>query len=730
MRSRLTSAITLFAFFTLTSSLGHAVVDPQQLDITGPAGSTAFGRTVTVLPNGNIVVTDPAFTPPVVNAPQGLGGIGAVYLHSPTGTLISTLTGTQTNDSIGSGGITVLKNGNFVIHSPSWDRGGIVDAGAVTWASGVSGISGVVGIENSLVGSIANDLVGELQAQALSNGNYVLPCPHWNNAAAVDAGAAVWANGSTGRIGSLSASNALVGGTSFDYVGLRSNSSNNNNGVVALNNGNYVIASSFWANGAFTDAGAITWGNGTTGVFGVISNSNSLVGTHDLDYLGGGDTATKGAVFALNDGNYVVTSPEWNGGFGAVTWANGSTGLFGNVSINNAKIGGHNFDFVGAGGITELFSGGYVIASPHWRSGNITRVGAVTWVGAGGLLNGVISSLNSLIGTKLDDFVGTRVVALSNGHYVVASPLWDGSQSNTGAVTWANGFTGLVGTVNAGNSLVGSSSNDKVGDQLTALSNGNYVVTSQFWDKGAIPDVGAVTLGQPLGTVGLVFALNALTGSSAGDRIGSNGITALTNGNFVVSSLEWNNGLVTNAGAATWVNGSSGPFGVVSAANSLIGTQADERVGLVQALSEGNYVVNSPFWGARRGAVTWANGAVGRFGIVTTANSLVGSNVEDQVGDLTRGLGNDGYVVYSPLWNGSADATNVGAVTLAAGGGIAGAITGINSVRGTAPNGGPNLVYDYDSVRKHLIVGRPDSNIVSIFNLPDIILVDGFETAL
>jgi len=34
----------------------------SQIDIAGPPGSGAFGMSVAVLPNGNIVVTDPAFT--------------------------------------------------------------------------------------------------------------------------------------------------------------------------------------------------------------------------------------------------------------------------------------------------------------------------------------------------------------------------------------------------------------------------------------------------------------------------------------------------------------------------------------------------------------------------------------------------------------------------------------------------------------------------------------------
>ena len=95
----------------------------DQVDIAGPAGSGAFGTSVTVLPNGNIVVTDP-------NGP--VSNVGAVYLYSPTGVLISTLTGSSLDDRVGDGGITVLANGNYVIRSSLWNNGGIVDAGAVT----------------------------------------------------------------------------------------------------------------------------------------------------------------------------------------------------------------------------------------------------------------------------------------------------------------------------------------------------------------------------------------------------------------------------------------------------------------------------------------------------------------------------------------------------------------------------------------------------------------------
>ena len=56
-------------------------------------------------------------------------------------------------------------------------------------------------------------------------------------------------------------------------------------------------------------------------------------------------------------------------------------------------------------------------------------------------------------------------------------------------------------------------------------------------------------------------------------------MTVLANGNYVVASADWDNGAAVNAGAATWGSGTTGVSGVVSAANSLVGSTADDRVG-------------------------------------------------------------------------------------------------------------------------------------------------------
>ena len=59
-----------------------------------------------------------------------------------------------------------------------------------------------------------------------------------------------------------------------------------NEAVFPLSRGNYVIASQHWDDGTKVDAGAITFANGKTGITGTIDSSNSLVGKIDSEMTG------------------------------------------------------------------------------------------------------------------------------------------------------------------------------------------------------------------------------------------------------------------------------------------------------------------------------------------------------------------------------------------------------------------------------------------------------------
>ncbi len=641
-------------------------------DLNPAAGDEHGSGSILELGNGNILVASPLDDFVATDA-------GAVRLYKPDGTLLSMLCGSTANDQAGETVTTLTSRNSAVTWTSKWSNAGQANAGAVTWIDGTAGISGIVSESNSLVGSSTDD--GESsRVIPLTNNNYVVSTPYWDNSSATNAGAVTWGNGLGGSVGIISTANSLTGSTADDQVG----------NVTALANGNYVVSSLLWTKGTVDHAGAVTWGDGFKGTVGSVSAANSLTGTKRGDQVGN--------VTALTNGNYVVSAKGWdNGKFtnaGMATLVNGLTGAVGTVNPTNSLVGSKSNDYVGEM-VTALANGNFVVVSAGWDNGTTIDAGAVTWGdGVSGAV-GTISTANSLVGSATDDLASAHVTALTNGHFVVSSPGWDnGSVTDAGAITWGSGTGGTVGTISAANSLVGSTTKDALASTVTALTNGNFVVALPNWDNGLVAEVGAVTWGNGLGgSVGAISDVNSLVGSSINDGNHLT-VTPLTNGHYVVGAPFWDNGSVTNAGAVTWGNGVSGIAGVISAANSLVGSTINDYAGSkdsgdnkVTALKNGNYVVSSTEWDkgstTNAGAVTWGDGLGGTVGAISDVNSLVGSKKGDHVGAVTP-LPDGRFVVTSPSWD-SGSITNAGAITLLSGlGKTAGEINSANSMVGSS----------------------------------------------
>lgn len=686
----------------------------MQMDIAGPAGSQRFGSRVAVLPNGNLVVADTA-------------GAGAVHLYSAGGDLISTLTGSTGGDHIGMDGIHVLADGDFLVASTEWTnpQTGAVFAGALTRVDGEKGLFGTVSELNSLVGSQDHDLVGGW-VRALPGGGYVALAPEWDNGAVEDAGAAVVVPAGVPRTGSISGFNALVGSKAGDRIG--------SGGISTLDNGNIVLNSPEWDNGPLQDVGAATWVDTQQGLAGVVSATNSLIGSTPGDRVGSPGTT------ALGNGNYVVASTAWSHGglanAGAATWCDGATGCTGEVGVGNSLVGVQAEDAVGWH-VQALANGHYIVSSPRWDADDSADVGAVTWGDGVAGTTGPVASANSITGSKAQDQVGSKgVLALANGHYVVLSPGWtNGSAAYAGAATWAPGDAPTAAVVAPANSLIGVLPGDRVGTDGQALANGNYVIGSPRWnlDAGAGEQHGAVTWGNGVeGITGPVSPANSLVGSRANDRVGMT-VLALDDGNYVVLSPGWDNASTVDAGAATWADGSIETIGVVGPQNSLIGSSAGDLVGngISLALQDGGYVVSSPDWngpGSRLGAVTVVAAGGIRSGVVGVANSLHGSGNNDSVGPVFP-LADGNVVSATPLWDGAVQ--NGGAVTLVRGdGSTVGPVGPHNSVVGEVTHGGPGMAYNfaYDPARRRLAVGLAAENRVTLLWLPAAeIFASGFE---
>jgi hypothetical protein len=627
------------------------------------------------LSNGNYVVTSANWNSNRGAVTWGNGTSGISGTISAANSLVGSNPGDGYNNGYADF-VVPLSNGNYVVGARQWNG----NRGAATWGDGSTGVSGTVSDTNSLVGSSPGDMVG--LAFSLSNGNYVIDSPKWNG----ERGAVTWGSASTGITGAISDVNSLVGSNPGDYIGATYVYYDGYPvpGITSFPNGNYVVDSTLWSD----DRGAVTWGNGSTGINGTISEANSLVGSSPGDYVGGtpGSGTYGGDVSLLSNGNYVVASPNWHGR-GAATWGNGSTGISGTVSDANSLAGQG-----GPLGITALSNGNYLVKSPGWNGNS----GAVTWGDGSTGSRGTISETNSLVGSDPGDAVFSAF-ALSNGNYVVDAPRWN---DHRGAVAWGNGNGGTVGTVSAANSLVGSNPGDLVGgfdagegielSPPTVLSNGNYVVDSPDWNgyRGAVTWRNGST-----GVSGTVSAANSLVGNSPGDLVGSEygvpTLIPLNNGNYVVRSANWN----SDRGAATWGNGGTGVSGTISEANSLVGSNPGDAVAIdsVTPLSNGNYVVPSLVWNHGRGAVTWGDGNTGVSGTISEANSLVGSNPGDRVGYQITPLSSGDYVANSPDWNGQRGAATWMSGTSGQTLDGLGPVTLQNSLVGRAPGANLNI---------------------------------------
>lgn len=767
--------------FTITTSA-------TQIDIPPPAGSGAFGTNVYALSSGNYVVTDPSW-----DTAGGVADVGAVYLYSATGTLINVVTGSSSGDGVGSNGVYLLANGNYVIASPFWRNGAVAAAGALTYCNGATGCSGVVSATNSLVGSSNLDRLGSLVE--LPNGNYVAIAPRWSKGPISQVGAVTFCP-ATGCTGPVTAANSLTGSTALDGVGTDGvtilsdgdfvvstflwdngaiadagaatfcsgtsgcpigvvSAANSSVGMAAgdlqssvfpLPNGDYVIASLFWDNGTTANAGAVRHCSGTTGCVGPHSSANSLIGTGAGDLVGSGyrpdGAETPATPFVLlSDGDYLIVSPSWGGSgparAGAVTYCSGTTGCTGPITTGNSLVGSTSGDRVGGSGVFALANGNYVVGTADWNNGTAFSAGAATFCGSAAGCVGPVTTANSLVGTRINERVGTAITPLSNGNYIVRSPNWRGPGTGFGAATFCGAATGCTGLISSSNSLVGSTDGDAVGEfGVTGLPDGRYIVQTRSWDNGDIANVGAVTLCPATGCTGTISPANSLVGALAGNFVGTS-VTVLTNGNYVVSSNFWDSDAAPDVGAVTLCGGASGCVGPVTSSNSLIGSTPSDQVGNfpVVPLSNGNYVVNSRTWNnaavADAGALTWCSGTTGCTGPITPLNSLVGSTANDQIGssrpqnafvNTVAALPNGYWVAFSPFWDSGA-ATDAGAVTYANGNTpTVGTLTATNSVRGALTNSGQQLRAFANPINNDLIVSRSRENAVTIFQL-DAVLV-------
>ena len=528
------------------SSTPGSIVSFELIDPTPGAGDK-FGQSVVILANGNIVVSDP-------NDSSIAANNGAVHLYNPlTQTLVASIYGDNANDQIGLGSVTALANNNFVLAAPGDNLPGVADAGTVRLIDGATGIQ----VGTTIAGNDPADGIGFI-VTALANGNFVIAAPLDDLPGLVDAGSVRLVNGTT----NLEIPGGLItGDDADDNLG--------SGGVTTLTNNNYIVSTPLDTVSGNVAAGSVRLVDGSTGV----QIGAAIEGDNPGDSIGTGGT------ISLTNGNYAIGSPADDAG----AISNGSAQLVDGVSgiqIGASIVGDGGND--GLGFVTALANGNFAVAAPDDDVGPGPTIngGSVRLVdGTTGAQIGI-----AIEGDATNDKLGFGdTISLANNNFVIASIDDEvGPVVKAGSVRLVNGVTGLEIGINAGNNA-----NDQLGFSatgVTALTNDNFVIASQLDDTG-LADNGSVRLID--GVTGLPIVGGTITGGTVSDQLGSGGVTALANNDYViVSPLDDEGGV--DFGSVRLVDGTNG----MQIGTSITGSVADDmELATVTGSPAGDYYI-------------------------------------------------------------------------------------------------------------------------------------------
>ncbi|MGY8908186.1 MAG: beta strand repeat-containing protein [Pseudomonadales bacterium] len=484
--------------------IGTTIAGDTASDFLGINGVTALGSNNFVIASAYDDVNS------VVNA-------GSVMLvNGTTGAQIgTTLAGDTASDNLGGTRITALGNNNFVIASAYDDVNSVVNAGSVMLINGATGAQ-----INTIEGDTAHDALGLSGVTALGNNNFVIASRNDDVNSVTLAGSVMLINGVTGaQIGTT-----LAGDTASDQLG--------ENGVTALGNNNFVIASAYDDVNSVTDAGSVMLINGATG-----AQINTIEGDTANDWLG------NSSVTALGNNNFVIAS-LWDDvnsvvNAGSVMLINGATG----AQIGTTIAGDTLYDELGGASITALGNNNFVIASIYHDVNSVVNAGSVMLVnGATGAQIG-----STIAGDTRDDYLGnSSITALGNNNFVIASAYDDvNSVSNAGSVMLVSGATGAQ----IGTTIAGYTANDNLGNSgVTALGNNNFVIASRNDDVNSVVNAGSIRQIDTTGT-----QVSIIAGAATNDMSAISVTDASTHNFYVVSLRSFDNNSMTDSGFATVV---------------------------------------------------------------------------------------------------------------------------------------------------------------------------------
>ncbi|KAJ4455550.1 putative Light-harvesting LHII; alpha subunit B / Histone protein [Paratrimastix pyriformis] len=561
---------------------------------------------VNELPDGSYLLRSPQY---YADASSVAGAVTwPAHVHTPEPPLYDTHVPTAGASGVGTH-VRVLADGTYVVSSPTWYS----NRGFVAVGNSTHPVAGVVSAANSLVGASAGDKLGNLEENLmfiwnpnihfLENGTFVaitgalgtfnyLPATQTfvitGSANQFSNGYAHSYSGTTGAgcIGNIANVAQLLGTATQPLVPR----------VLVLTNGNYVVSGAAWNDPAHsrTAVGFAMLCTGAAGCPSSISSATALVG--------GATNArvSQQGVLALSDGGYVTYCPA-SGCQGVLSATNSLVGLGLAVSFTTFTL-------------LATPEGGFVVGCSACTRSGLLNAGIVARCGPGGAgcLGQTASPANSLSGDAENTKMGLFLALSHNGSLIIAAP---GYASTKGAVFWYPATELVVGQPDPAMGLVGATG-QSVGDgALMVTPNEDYIVWSKTgmlltWCSGVtgcrgvtvteadtitgIPTstdpalkirqggdgdyyllMGAELLvwgpkdrAFPTGPLGPTTALVGIQGSATT-------LINLPNGAFLVACFL----SLSSAGSITWCSGTDPCVGTVSAARSLVGASAGDRLG-------------------------------------------------------------------------------------------------------------------------------------------------------
>lgn len=631
----------------------------------GPSSSGAFGSNVKTISATHYAVNE-------VNYSAIQPSAGAVHVYNHAGSLIYSITGDNANDNLGSGGITSLPNGNYLIRSEFDDVNGVVDASSVKLINGVTGE-----VIATIAGDVLNDNLGNTGFTNLPNGNFLIRSEFDDVDGVVDASSVTLVNGTSGAVIAT-----LAGDDTGDKLG--------NSGITLLPNGNFLIRSSVDDVDGVINASTVKLINGTTGT--VI---NTFAGDVNGDSIGSG-----GFKFLPNGYFIISSSADDVGGLvnaGSVILVDSDGALKKIIAGDDAN------DSLGVRGTILLSNGNFVILSSADRIGGVSSVGSVKFV------NGTSGDIiKTIVGDALNDSFGYSHKILPNGNFIIYNE-YDDDVTNgvvdAGLVILFDGASGEVIKT-----FVGDESNDQLGREgIFILPDGNFAIISKLDNVNGVTDAGSVILVNSFdGEV-----IKTIAGDNLSDNLGSSGITSLPNGNIAIISTSDDVNGISNAGSVTIVNSNPAVANITIAGNDI---NDSFGFGGIKLLKNGNFVIISQFDNvapvASASSLTLVNGTTGAV-INTVAGDVFLDSLGAGLGALILSLPNGDFIAQTRDDDDITGIINASSIMLIDG------VTGLVKIKLSGDVSGDNLG-GIDSFSRFGTTILPNGNIVIRSYLDDV----------